>query len=337
MPGEIRDVSGARFEHVNLSGTRVQGATLIGTKVSDAWVHSLDLSGNIQSLVVNGVEVADYLDHAHIAGPVPAQLRRSRRAVLRLLRRRGVERRFMDGEIRDVSGRRFEHMNLTGTRVHGAFLIGTKVTDAWVHSLDLSGNVQSLVVNGVEVTGYVQAELERRHPELGYLDSKDVPGLQRAWAKVQEIAAATLEAAGRLPPAMLNESVDGEFSYLQTLRHLVFAADRWITGPVLGEVDHFHPLGYPYDSAPPAERAPLDLDANPSLDEVLEVRTERTGFVDALVRDATDKTLARVVTSPNGGTTTVGDCIRIVMFEEWWHHHYADRDLALLAGNADGS
>ncbi len=243
----------------------------------------------------------------------------------------------MAGEIRDVSGRRFEHVNLSGTRVHGAFLIATKVTDAWVHSLDLSGNIQSLVVNGVEVATYVRDELERRHPELGYLDSKDVPGLQHAWAKVQEIAAATLDTARRLPPEMLDESVDGEYSYLQTLRHLVFATDRWITGPVLGEADQFHPLGCPYDSAPPAERASLDLDADPTLDDVLEVRAERTGFVATLVRDANDESLARVVQSPNGGTTTVGDCIRVVMIEEWWHHHYADRDLAALASSTDGS
>lgn len=242
----------------------------------------------------------------------------------------------MGDKIRDLSGSRFEQVNLSGTRVHGAFLIGTKVTDAWVHSLDLSGNIQSLVVNGVEVAGYVQAELERRHPELGYLDSKDVPGLHRAWAKVQEIAAATLGTARGLPPAMLDESVDGEYTYLQTLRHLVFAADRWITGPVLGEADPFHPLGYAYDSAPPAERAPLDMDAHPTLDDVLEVRAERTGFVDTLVRDATDESLARVVDSPNGGTTTVGDCIRVVIFEEWWHHHYADRDLAVLASRTPG-
>ena len=51
--------------------------------------------------------------------------------------------------------------------------------------------------------------------------------------------------------------------------------------------------------------------------------------------DATDESLARVVDSPNGGTTTVGDCIRVVMIEEWWHHRYADRDLAVLAGTVD--
>jgi hypothetical protein len=239
----------------------------------------------------------------------------------------------MAGEIRDVSGRRFEHVNLAGSRVHGAFLIGTRVTGAWVHSLDLSGEVLSLVVNGVEVAGYVREELERRHPELADLGAHDVPGLQRAWARVQEIAAATLDTARGLPPQALDESVDGEFSYLQTLRHLVFATDRWITGPVLGRADHYHSLGYPHDSAPPQERASLDVDARPTLDEVLAVRAERAGFVDALVRGATDESLARSVGSPNGGTATVGDCIRVVLNEEWWHHRFADRDLAVLAAD----
>ncbi|HKH05331.1 MAG TPA: DinB family protein [Acidimicrobiales bacterium] len=243
----------------------------------------------------------------------------------------------MAGEISDVSGRRFEEVDLSRTRVHGAFLADTKVTDAWVHSLDLSGKIESLVVNGVEVAGYVRDELERRHPELADLGSKDVPGMQRAWAKVQEIAADTLHTARALPPALLDESVDGEYSYLQTLRHLLFAADRWVTGPVLGEADQIHPLGYPYDSAPPAERASLDMDARPTLDDVLEARAGRTELVEALVRDATDESLARVVDSPNGGTTTVGDCIRVVIHEEWWHHRYANRDLAVLTSRANGS
>ncbi|MGZ4756760.1 MAG: DinB family protein [Acidimicrobiia bacterium] len=243
----------------------------------------------------------------------------------------------MTSEIRDLSGSRFERVNLAGSRIHGAFLIGTKVTDAFVHSLDVSGDIQSLVVNGVQVAEYVRAELKRRHPELGDLESQDVPGLQRAWVKLQDIAAATLEAARALPPDAVDESVDGEYSYLQTLRHLVFATDRWVTGPVLGEADHFHRLGYPYDSAPLSERAPLDLDAHPTLDEVLEVRAERAGFVDALVRGATDESLARVVDSPDGGTTTVGDCIRVVFIEEWWHHRYAGRDLELLAKRGNGS
>ncbi len=239
----------------------------------------------------------------------------------------------MDDQRHDFRGTRIEHVDLTDSHLHGAFLVRTRVTNAWVHSLDLSGTIESLVVNGVEVADYVRAELERRHPELEYLESKDVPGMQRAWTKVQEIAAATLESALRVPTAMLDTSVNGEYSYLQTLRHLVFATDRWITGPVLRRTEPFHPLGYPHDGASPAELAPLDLAAVASLDRVLQVRAERAGFVEDLVRNATDASLARVVDSPNGGTTTVGDCIRVVMIEEWWHHRYADRDLAVLASS----
>ena len=59
-----------------------------------------------------------------------------------------------------------------------------------------------------------------------------------------------------------------------------------------------------------------------------------TGFVDRIVRDATDESLAREVPSPNGGTATVGDCVRVVLGEEWWHHHYANRDLATFTQTA---
>lgn len=156
-------------------------------------------------------------------------------------------------------------------------------------------------------------------------------------SRTGDIAAATLETVRQLPPEALDASVDGEFSYLQTLRHLVFAIDRWITGPVLGEPEPFHRLGYPYASAPAVERAPLDVDATPSLDEVLAVRAERTGFVDRIVRDATDESLAREVPSPNGGTATVGDCVRVVLGEEWWHHHYANRDLATFTQTTGGT
>ena len=38
-----------------------------------------------------------------------------------------------------------------------------------------------------------------------------------------------------LPEGTLHESVDDEWSFVQTLRHLVFAMDKWFTAPILGE------------------------------------------------------------------------------------------------------
>jgi hypothetical protein len=152
-----------------------------------------------------------------------------------------------------------------------------------------------------------------------------------ASSTIEEQAQATVEWARALPEAALDESVDGEFSFIQTLRHLVFATDRWITGPVFADPNHFHPLGYPHDGADENEVAALDIDARPSLDEVLDLRRERIARVAELLRVASPDDLRRTVASPNGGTTSVMSCIHIVLGEEWAHNRYAHRDLDVLA------
>jgi hypothetical protein len=96
----------------------------------------------------------------------------------------------------------------------------------------------------------------------------------------------------------------------------VFATDRWITGPVLGYPKPFHPLGYACDSGAPEELAPLDLNARPSLHVLSGVRDGRAAFVEDLVRDRNRPVTCTGSDSPNGGTTTVGVCIRVVMIEE---------------------
>ena len=59
----------------------------------------------------------------------------------------------------DLHGAEFRECDLTGAR-----LIGVVMQDAVIDGL-----ISNLVVNGVEVTGYVEAELDRRHPvrEIG--------------------------------------------------------------------------------------------------------------------------------------------------------------------------
>lgn len=230
----------------------------------------------------------------------------------------------------DLQGSRFHRVDLSGSRLRDVGLRDVKVVDSHVDGLDISGYVDSLVVNGVEVAGYVEEELNRRHPERVMLRPQSADTARDAWAMAQERAATTVERARALPPAALDESVDEEFSYLETLRHLVFAVDRWISGPVLGEVPWFHPLGVAYDGASEEELAGLDHEARPTLDEVLAIRAGRAARVTAVLTDATDDDLARVVDSPNGGTATVLQCLGVVLREEWQHDQYASRDLAVL-------
>jgi len=221
-------------------------------------------------------------------------------------------------------------VDLSGSVLRGAILAGVRITDAWIHDVEVSGDVRGLTVNGVEVGGYVEAELDRRHPERVLLRAEDPDGLRRAWEAVEAFTARTLARARALPPAALDRQVAGEWSFIETQRHLVFATDRWISWPVMGEDAPFHPLGRPNDPLDEVPEGLVDLDARPSIDEISVVRRERMDRVGALIEGAGPEDLQREVGSPNGGTTTVGSCIRVVLREEWWHDQYANRDLGVL-------
>jgi hypothetical protein len=225
---------------------------------------------------------------------------------------------------------RFVEADFSGARFHGVNFSNVKITDAWLFNVEISGLVANLSVNGIDVSGYVEAQLNKRHPERLLLAPFDAAGMRRAWKAIEGFSASTVERARALPPHALDESVDEEWSFVETLRHLVFATDRWITGPVLRDPHPFHPLGLPN---PPLDEVPagvFDLDARPTLDEVLAVRRDRLSRVAELVRKIDAVELNRPVPSPNGGTTAVMNCLHVVFREEWWHDQYANRDLAIL-------
>jgi hypothetical protein len=48
-----------------------------------------------------------------------------------------------------------------------------------------------------------------------------------------------------LPPDLLHERIDGEYSFIETLRHLVFATDAWVRHAILGYPEPYSPLGLP--------------------------------------------------------------------------------------------
>jgi len=103
-----------------------------------------------------------------------------------------------------------------------------------------------------------------------------------------------------------------------------------LTGPVLGDPDPFHRLGRPNDPLDEVPAGMFDLEARPTLDEVMVIRRGRMDRVADYVRVIDDDELEREVTSPNGGPTTVLRCLHVVLREEWWHDQYANRDLAVL-------
>ena len=144
--------------------------------------------------------------------------------------------------------------------------------------VDISGYVDRLVVNGVDVTAYVDAELDRRHPERVQLrEIRDPTASARCGTRWSGSGRTTIARAERLPEPALHERVDGEWSFVETLRHLVFITDSWVTRTILDEERPFHPLGVAAVRVRRRDAVALgiDLDAAPSCAEVLEARADR--------------------------------------------------------------
>ena len=78
----------------------------------------------------------------------------------------------------DYKDARFEEADFTGARFHGVNFSNVKISDAWLVNVDISGRVGNLSVNGVDVTVYVEAELNKRHPERLLLAPTDPDGMR---------------------------------------------------------------------------------------------------------------------------------------------------------------
>lgn len=178
----------------------------------------------------------------------------------------------------------------------------------------------------------LRGDLDRAHPERVQLRPRDLDGVKQAMDLVDGMWAPTLDRARRLPPEPLHVRVDGEYSFVETLRHLLFAGDAWLQRMVLGVTDPFHEWGVPPDL--PADAPP---DTGPGLESVLEVRAERAARVRAHVATLSDEDLHVRVGGPwdppdlpTEHRARVIDCFRVVFREEWWHHQFAARDLGAI-------
>ena len=174
-------------------------------------------------------------------------------------------------------GSRVDDLDLSGVHLHGANLEDARLTDAYLCRADISGDIEGLRVNGVEIEPLVQAELDRRFPERVKLRATDVEGLRAAWSMLEDLWAATTERAGHLNEDLQLRRVDGEWSFVETLRHLVFATDCWLSRGIQLDRHPYHPWGLAWSGAGPdwAREVGLDTTATPDLAEVLPVRQGR--------------------------------------------------------------
>ncbi|MFI6826759.1 DinB family protein [Kribbella sp. NPDC050241] len=226
----------------------------------------------------------------------------------------------------DLAGARFDNVNLSGATIRGARLV----------DVSLDGDIRGLRVWGVDVVPLIDAELNRRQPGREKMRPTDADGYREAWELLERLWAETIARARALPPELLHESVDGEWSFIETLRHLVFATDAWVLRTVLGEPSPWDPLDLPHDEMHDTPPVPRDRTVRPALDEVLALRADRMGRVRAIIAELTDERLAERTTPvpepgyPASDSYLVDGCLGCILSEEWEHRQYAERDLAVL-------
>jgi hypothetical protein len=238
----------------------------------------------------------------------------------------GVQMRGAQFRRVDLSGSLFQAVDLSHVVMRGADLI----------DVDISGEIENLVINGVDVVPLIEAELDRRQPDRVKMRPTDPDGFREAWHLLDRLWEGTIERARGFTPAQLNESVDGEWSFIETLRHLVFATDSWVRRAVLGEPTPWDALGLPFSEWPDGPEFSRARDARPSLDDVLELRRDRTATVRAYLAELSDELLDAYTTPVEGPgwpppkSYPIRNCLLVILNEEWQHRLYAERDLDVL-------
>jgi hypothetical protein len=246
----------------------------------------------------------------------------------------------------NLRGSRFDRVDFTGSEFRACDL-----NDSLFRAVDLShvvmrgveladveihGEIMNLTINGVDIGPLVETELNRRYPDRAKMRPADPAGFREAWDVLERLWDGTVARASRLDPDLLHESVDGEWSFIETLRHLVFATDAWIRRAILGDPSPWDPLGLPWDEMPDTPGVPRDRAARPSLDAVLSLRRDRMATVREVVDGLTAASLDRHTEPvegpgwPRPRSYPVRECLLVVLNEEWEHRLYAERDLGAL-------
>jgi hypothetical protein len=225
-------------------------------------------------------------------------------------------RRFTDASL---SGARFSRCALDGAVFRGVSLVGASI----------DAEFQSLVVNGVDVGPFVEAELNRQFPGRDLRRSTNGSELRQSWELVQAAWHDAVARVRAMPPEVAETGVDGEWSFLQTMRHLVMATDIWLRGAIQRIDPPYHPIGLPFTEYETDGDMSFFTESTPTFDRVLEVRTERQEMLSEFLSTATIDDLNETRTNPwaTDHTMTVAECIGVIVSEEWDHLRFALRDL----------
>ena len=229
----------------------------------------------------------------------------------------------------------------SGRTFRAASFANVKMVDADLSNARLSGNINGLQINGIEVAPLIAEEMRRRYPERDKLFAADPDSLRAAFAQYMAMWERTWERARKFTEEQRQQRVDGEWSVVETIRHLVFVVDGWIRGPVLGVADPYHPMAIPPTFMDGAyDRTPMDRNAHPDFDEALAVWRERMAVVQDVIERSTqdldrDIEVQRPDLPPPGFQSKTLAAIWTVFGDGHAHNRFVNRDLdAIESGEA---
>ena len=242
---------------------------------------------------------------------------------------------------KEFEGAAFEDVSFAGASMHNVSFFGVRMEGLFINA-EISGPIDGLKINGVEVAPLIEAELVRRHPELAKFTASDLDDVREGLRIVETQLDATLARVRALPEAMRNHRVGDEWSAVETVRHLVFVIDLWVRRQALGlGAEAYHPIGLPPSHVPPAPPGTgIEPDARPTFDEAIEVWDQRLAEVRDRLASITpaeaDATAAVEAPGfpPLPKTIPFRRAVAVVLRETWAHNRYLERDLAVLESSS---
>jgi hypothetical protein len=227
-------------------------------------------------------------------------------------------------EFRDMSDAVFWGVDLQRATFRDVDLMGARISQARLADVVIDAEIDRLVINGVDVTAYVNERDEWFHLR-SHLHPTQLDRMREGWREFVTAWSTTIKRAQDLPDEQRHASVNGEWSFVDTIRHLVFATDKWFTVPIAG--GGFHPLALPNSGSAAFPWPGLDVVADASFDDAVGAWRDRAALLRDHLAGIEPPALDAEVIVLENGASAVHDCIGVV-FEEHFHHlRYAIRDL----------
>jgi hypothetical protein len=230
-------------------------------------------------------------------------------------------------EFRDLSDAEFWGVDLRRATFRDVDLTGARISHARLVDVDIDAEIDHLVINGVDVTTFVN-ERDVWFGLRSQVRPTDADGMRQAWQTFRSAWGAAIERAQAVPAEQRHTSVDGEWSFVQTVRHLVFATDKWFTAPILG--GGFHRIGLPNTGSADFGWPGVDPAADPSFEDAVAAWRDRSTQLSGHLDGIEPAGLDVEVDVLENGTSTVRDGIGVVFEEHFEHLRYATRDLDRL-------